>query len=78
MSLDVGEGLHEIIAQVMDALAEATGELFIGGGKCEVRAGVDKVADGFGLGEVDAAIDKGAPGEFTRLSATRAACQNGF
>ena len=36
------------------------------------RGGFDQVADGFGLRQVDAAVEKGAQGEFARLGQARA------
>src|SRR5579884_3121566 len=64
--LDVRERFHEFIAKRVDALGKFAGKLFVRGGKREFRARGNKVGDSFGLREVDAAIQKGALGEFSR------------
>ena len=56
MRLDVREGLHQTIAQFIDALAELAGELFIGGGEGEIGAGVNHIAHGLRLREINAAV----------------------
>ena len=78
VGLYVGEGLHEVVAQLGDALAETAGELLVGSGEGEVSASVDEITDGFSLGKVDAAVDEGAPGEFAGLGAASTSCENGF
>src|SRR5438132_6446819 len=39
---------------------------------------INQVADGFSLGEIDAAVQEGAHGEFARLSQARSGCQRQF
>ena len=39
------------------------------------RLRVDQIADGFGLGQIDAAVEEGAHGEFAGLGEARAARQ---
>ena len=36
---------------------------------------INQIADGFGLGEIDAAVEEGAHGEFAGLSQARSGCQ---
>ena len=64
MRLDVRHRLHEIIAEAIDAVGKFAGQLFAGGGGGQFRARMDQVGDGFGLGEIDAAVEKCATREF--------------
>jgi hypothetical protein len=53
--------------------AAGDGALCLAGGYAGLveRGGVDEVADGFGLGKVDASVDEGAEGEFAGFGETR-------
>ena len=77
MRFDVGQGLDHFIAQLVDALGEFAGELLVGGAQGQFRARMDQVGHRFGLGQVDAAVQKGAPGEFARFGQARAAFEHG-
>ena len=72
MRLDVRQREHQVVAQLVDAPRKFAGELFVGGGEREFRARMDQVRDGLGLREVNAAVEKGALGEFARLGQPRA------
>src|SRR5438067_8895943 len=74
---DVGQDEDETIANCIDAGAEVASELLVRGAQREFGAGVNKVNDGLGLGEIDAAVEKGAARKFARLSEARAADQEG-
>ena len=73
--LDVGECVHHIIAEPVDALRKFAGKLFVGGGQREFGARMDQVRDGLGLREVNAAVEKRAAREFARLGQARAVSQ---
>ena len=73
--LDVRERVHQIVAELVDALRQFAGELFVGGGEREFRARMNQIGDGLGLREVNAAVEKGALGEFARLGQPRAVFQ---
>ena len=75
---DVREGLHQLIAQGLNALAELAGELFVGGCQSEIGAGMNHVTHGLGLCEINAAIDKRAPRKFPRQGTARAGGQHGL
>ena len=45
--------------------------------KREFGARMNQIRHGLGLGEIKAAIEKGAPGEFAGFGQARAVCQNG-
>ena len=40
----MGEGEHQVIAQLIDPLRQFPGELFVGCGQRQFRAGVDEIA----------------------------------
>ncbi len=70
------ERLHHFIAQLIDALRQFSGELFIGGGERKFRARMDQIGHGLGLREIEPAIEKSAPREFAGLGQPRAIFQN--
>src|SRR5208282_6271919 len=72
MGFDVGQSFHQIVPQKIDALGKFAGQLFVGGGEGQFGAGMDQIGHGFGLGQINAAIEKGAPGKFARSGQTRA------
>ena len=74
--LDVGQRLDHVIAQLVDALGELAGELFVGGAQGQLGARMDQVGHGLGLREVDAPVEEGAPGELARLGQARAVGQH--
>src|SRR5439155_27298410 len=69
--LDVGEGFHQVIAQLVDPLRQLARELLVGRGQRQFRARVDQVGYRFGLGKVQPPIKKRALGEFARLGQSR-------
>ena len=75
--LDVRQRLQHFVAQLVDALRELAGELFVGGAQGQFGARVDQVGHGLGLREVNAAVEEGAPGEFAGLSQPGAVRQHG-
>ena len=75
--LDMGQGLEQLVAQLVDALGELAGELFVGGAQGQLGARVDQIGHGFGLREVNAPVEKGAAGEFAGLGQPRAVCEDG-
>ena len=75
VGLDVRQGPDHLVTEQVDALREFAGELLIGGGDGQFGAGMDEVGDGFGLGQVDAAIKEGAFGKLARQSEPRATLQ---
>ena len=74
----VRESFQQVVAELIDALGKFAGELFVGGGKAEFRAGMNQIRHRFGLGEVDAAIKKCAPGKFAGLGQSRATGERGI
>ena len=75
--LDVRQRLHQVVAQLVDALRQFAGELFVGGAQREFGARMNQVGDGLGLREVNAPVEKGAPGEFAGFGQARAVGQHG-
>jgi len=61
------------MGKVEDAAAEFAVELAAGGTKGAIGTGTDEVGDGFGLGEIEFAVDEGGTGEFSRFGSTTAA-----
>ena len=57
---------HQLIAQFVDALRQFPGQLFVGRLQCELGPGVNQVRHCLRLRQVDAPIQKRAPGEFSR------------
>ncbi len=76
MRLDVRQREHQVVAQLVDALRQFSGELFVGGGQRKFRARMNHVRHGLGLREVNAAVEKSALGEFARLGQPRAVCKS--
>ena len=74
---DVGQGFEHFVAQLVDALGELAGELFVGGAQGQLGARVDQIGHGFGLGQVNAPVEEGAAGEFAGLGQARAVGQHG-
>ena len=74
---DVGQRLEHFVAQLVDALGELAGELFVGGAQGQFGAGVDQIGDGFGLRQVNAPVEKGAAGELAGLGQARAVREHG-
>ena len=77
MRLNVRERVHQVVAQLIDAGRKLAGELFIGRAQGEVRPRMNQVRHGFGLREVEAAIEEGALGELTGQGEARAVFQHG-
>ena len=72
MRLDVREGFHQIVAQFVDALRKFSCELFVRGGEREFGSRMDQIGDGFGLREINPAIQKSAAREFAGFGQPRA------
>ena len=77
MRLDVGQRLEHFVAQLVNALGELAGELFVGGAQGQLGARMDQIGDGFGLHQVNSPIEKGAAGEFAGLRQPRAVREHG-
>jgi hypothetical protein len=75
---DVSQDFHQVVAQLVDAPGELAGQLFAGGGERQFGAGVDEVGHGFGLGEVQTAIEEGAPCELAGSGEASAIFEEGF
>jgi len=67
-----GEG-EEAVDVAPDGLPDGAGKLAAGGFEGAVRAGLDELGDGLGLGKVETPVKKGPSGEFTGLGKAAAA-----
>ena len=76
VGFDVRERFHEFIAELVDALGKLAGELLVGGAQGQFGAGMDQVGDGFGLGQIDPAVEEGAPGKLPGLGGPRAVLED--
>ncbi len=70
---DMSQRLHHFVAKLVDALGKFASELFVGRAQCEFSPRMNQIRDGFRLGEVNSAIQEGAPREFARFGEPRAA-----
>ena len=70
--------LHQLLFDRLQAAGERAFELLGGDLRLIERLRIDQVADGFGLGEVDASVEEGAHGELARLGKARAAGESEF
>jgi hypothetical protein len=61
-----------LLLERRDAARNRAARLLRGDARLVERGGFDQVADGFGLGQIDAAVEKGAQGEFAGLGQARA------
>ncbi len=69
--LDVSDEVEEVIADVVNLLADAALELLGGGGSRPQSLRADEIHDGLGLGEIEFAVEKGALGELAGTCARR-------
>src|SRR5713101_4033760 len=76
--LEQGDQVDQFLLDGLEAIGERAFELL--GGDLGLKQGlrVDQVADGFGLGKVEASVEKGSHGEFTGLGETGAAGKREF
>jgi len=72
---DVGEDLEHVVAQFVDALGKLSCELLVGGAQGQFGARMDQVGYSFGLREINAPIEKSAPGKLARFGCARAVVQ---
>src|SRR5581483_623112 len=69
---------HQLVLDGLKAAGQSSFELLGGYPRLVQGLGVDKVAHGLGLGEIDAAIEEGAHGELTGLRQSSTACLGEF
>jgi hypothetical protein len=61
----MGQNFHHLLPQAFNFCPELTPDLLGGQLKTSLRFGIDKVHDGFGLGQVYPTIDKGSESELS-------------
>src|SRR5581483_5994384 len=62
-----GDEIHELLLDGLDAARDGSAELLGSDFRLVERLRIDEVADGFGLGEIDAPIEEGAHGELAGI-----------
>ena len=67
-----GDQFQQLLLQRRDAARNRAAGLLRGDARLVERGGIDQVAHGFGLRQVDAAVQEGAQGEFAGLGQARA------
>jgi len=72
MRFNVRERVHQIIAELVNALRKFSSELLDAGGKREFRARMNQIGDGLGLGEVEPAVEECTAGKFAGFGQPRA------
>ena len=68
MTSNLGQGIEDLLARVIDEVRQGTIELFHGDVHSLVGLCADDVHDGFSLGQIDPTIQKGPLSKFTRFS----------
>jgi hypothetical protein len=74
----VREREHQFVTQLIDALGQFAGELFVRSTEGKFRPRVDQVRDGFSLREINATIEKRTLREFSWLRETSSFLDTGI
>ena len=70
-----GDELYQLLLDWLYAVGQCAFKLLRRNFGLEQGLRINQIADGFGLGEIDAAVQEGAHGEFAGLSQARSGCQ---
>ena len=70
-----GDEFYQLLLDWLYAVGQCAFKLLRRNFGLEQGLRINQIADGFGLGEIDAAVQEGAHGEFAGLSQARSGCQ---